>query len=831
MNTPTTQRPTSFDLQGWDIANITTYEVVNNAIKKQKKTPVDLLHNPQNTLLSAELDGKWAAWQLIAGGSGKTLKMSCPIKSGTAKFKERKSATGDWQTLDPATTGNLTVDSTGLTVTANSNNVQGPNNFESAFGKQGMKSGKFYFEVTLFTDQGAVGVARAGASKDLFADSLSAYGYYSNGFVRSAGKTAAFSPNGGIGVPSNSANTRGERWGGSGSGFTGDTVGVAVDLDAAKIWFRGKDGKWQGVGADPASGTGETYKIDTTDLLFPAVAVGFNDKAAINFGASAFKHAVPNGFIPGWPEFVDKQAKLDGAEAHVQIELAGIPAGTNKEEMMADTAGDGTNPPATITNFTLPGATNIALADIRDALTDWFNANLVQFRNIFHIVDFSDGLAGGKFDWIKPTKSDYAVADATGNTATQSLFSILSLTEGRPAPSAIAAQIAPSIADGMPATANAIMAISPERFAQKILLDGAKSTLIGSKDADFEINALGTEITNKKKMPWQKIKLEDGTEVTPEVPAKGFKMRVEGDRIRLEFTDMSFDYPGWKLPGHETVTIGFTQFLYLELKKRDDGNHILFPTDKNPNDPKANGLPTIENLTINYKLDAKAESFEKGMLIAAVVLSVFTVGLTALSAAGWIIRAGSEAADAATQGSNNAVQNGTAMATFNQQALQPTTTAVNAAGVQYTNFAALAAGMNTNGVYAGMAQVTAVANNTAVPAVASTGMMFITKFSIGMTVLAAIAGLGTIATWTSYGVATGKHITDDDIDKINIRLTLEEFLNELLEPFDWPSAGDQWELQDAQLAHGLLLYGKFSDGVSTNPTRLLASESQKKKEK
>lgn len=152
----------------------------------------------------------------------------------------------------------------------------------------GKSAGKWYFEVTFTTagfNESVIGVSR---TAEAITNALSATsdGW---GYARSSGNKS----NGNI-------TTTGGTSYGSAYG-AGVVVGVAVDMDAGKIWFS-RNGVWQGSG-DPAAGAGAAYS-NLSGTVFPAV--GTNGGSArswtANFGASAFAYSVPSGFSSGWYE-------------------------------------------------------------------------------------------------------------------------------------------------------------------------------------------------------------------------------------------------------------------------------------------------------------------------------------------------------------------------------------------------------------------------------------------------------------------------------------------------------------------------------------------------
>jgi hypothetical protein len=82
-----------------------------------------------------------------------------------------------------------------------------------------------------------------------------------------------------------------------GSSYTaGDIIGVAVDVDAGKIWFA-KNGTWQNSG-DPAAGTGEAFN-NLFGTIVPAIE-GYNGSGfVLNAGQFAFSYSAPTGFNAG----------------------------------------------------------------------------------------------------------------------------------------------------------------------------------------------------------------------------------------------------------------------------------------------------------------------------------------------------------------------------------------------------------------------------------------------------------------------------------------------------------------------------------------------------
>lgn len=91
-----------------------------------------------------------------------------------------------------------------------------------------------------------------------------------------------------------------------GTTSAGQVVGMAVDVDARKVWFYNPTtAQWNGAALasqNPATGAGGISIGGISGALFPAFSVynsNSQDSGTANFGASAFAHPVPSGFV-GW---------------------------------------------------------------------------------------------------------------------------------------------------------------------------------------------------------------------------------------------------------------------------------------------------------------------------------------------------------------------------------------------------------------------------------------------------------------------------------------------------------------------------------------------------
>jgi hypothetical protein len=139
----------------------------------------------------------------------------------------------------------------------------------------GRSTGKYYFEILSGSGvDSSGGVADSGASLSAYCGSnATSYGYAKvngNKYNNSTGSSY-------------------------GASYTsGDVVGIAVDLDAGKIWFA-KNNTWQASG-DPAAGTNAAY-TGLSGTKYPALSVYNNAATATGrFKSADFSYSPPSGF-------------------------------------------------------------------------------------------------------------------------------------------------------------------------------------------------------------------------------------------------------------------------------------------------------------------------------------------------------------------------------------------------------------------------------------------------------------------------------------------------------------------------------------------------------
>ena len=142
-------------------------------------------------------------------------------------------------------------------------------------------SGKWYFEVkfdsqSAATTSQAVGVVKA---EEAYITGTSGGGIY-------------FFTDGGLRIEGSDTGGWGSAWG------VGDTIGVAIDLDANKIWFA-IDNTWQASG-DPSAGTDPAASGFSSEPYVALIRNGNSSRTTVwtaNFGQNAFAYTPPTDFL------------------------------------------------------------------------------------------------------------------------------------------------------------------------------------------------------------------------------------------------------------------------------------------------------------------------------------------------------------------------------------------------------------------------------------------------------------------------------------------------------------------------------------------------------
>jgi hypothetical protein len=192
-------------------------------------------------------------------------------------------------TWDPATVALVTLSGSNLTAT-NTGTTQTEQGAKGA-GGAAKASGKWYFEVTGGVNTGGSNVGVGIGTPSSTYTSMGNVGAVTGNELFNSGNIWANGSSTGITL---------------GSWITGPTlIGIAVDLDNRKIWFRkGASGNWNANATyNPATNTGGVTIPSGSMVPYCTFGGAGGDSGrafTANFGASSFSGAVPSGFTAGW---------------------------------------------------------------------------------------------------------------------------------------------------------------------------------------------------------------------------------------------------------------------------------------------------------------------------------------------------------------------------------------------------------------------------------------------------------------------------------------------------------------------------------------------------
>jgi hypothetical protein len=232
--------------------------------------------NTTAATLGADYSGNGNNWTpnnfSVTAGAGNDSLVDSPTSYGT-DTGVGGSVRGNYATLLPTygSTGTFSNGNLDLT-TASSNNAAVPTGFFP-------NSSKWYWEV-LITAIGnsnnasiRVGVCNPNGVASGLGEGVNGWCFLGDGRLFHNGSAPSY----GVSVT------------------TGDTVMVALDIDAGRIWY-GKNGTWMASG-NPATNANPSQTFTTNQSMSPALASGTGTPAyTCNFGQRPFAYTAPSGF-------------------------------------------------------------------------------------------------------------------------------------------------------------------------------------------------------------------------------------------------------------------------------------------------------------------------------------------------------------------------------------------------------------------------------------------------------------------------------------------------------------------------------------------------------
>lgn len=292
---------------------------------------------------------------------------SAPSSEGTATIRVTDND-GDYSDAEISVISGAALNPSDkdASITLSNNNftaVSGTSGWRAVRADKGVSSGKWYWEVT--SESGGanhmqVGILNAsGTLGSYLGSTVDGYGYSSH--------------------PSYYHNGSGASASGSPTTFTiDDIIGVALDMDNGTLGFY-KNGTSFGTAWTGISGT-----------YYPAIAFnGLANKGSVNFGATAFTHSTPPGFLPFGP--VAFNLSLSDATENIAknatYTFEGI--GGKPPHTYSLISGDGSIDSSTGV-YTAPSNTTTATVRVTDANSNTADASVAVVDVIFTTLNQSD---------------------------------------------------------------------------------------------------------------------------------------------------------------------------------------------------------------------------------------------------------------------------------------------------------------------------------------------------------------------------------------------------------------------------------------------------------
>ncbi len=190
-----------------------------------------------------------------------------------------------------------------------------------------------------------------------------------------------------------------------------------------------------------------------------------------------------------------------------------------------------------------PTTNSLANAALRGLLQQWLIENINEFNMVFASVDLDASYKSEGLNWLAPSFRGYAVSEPpTAQTMDNCVFAVLCLVDGALAPTNISYAVSPY---AIPAGANAAFLINGEKFLEHMMFaalpamfDGVPA---GQSAAYFDITNDGSQITNSKPLQLNKVQLDNGKIVSPNVDPLKFTVQLDGQELVMSISDMSFE--------------------------------------------------------------------------------------------------------------------------------------------------------------------------------------------------------------------------------------------------------------------------------------------------
>ena len=241
--------------------------------------------------------------------------------------------------------------------------------------------------------------------------------------------------------------------------------------------------------------------------------------------------------------------------------------------LKVNTQGVGEDPAVSIIQSTFPSALPLLLKDLLPVVfLHYFTANIGEFNHVFAIMDINAVADHEGFEWLKPTAFQYAVQSPQVATLENSAFGLIAMVQGNPISPSQAQQVDVRALQGLSEGSNSSFVISQKMVAKNMLLQGAISTIQGSKASDFELSEDGTSITNVREITWGHFQTKNNGVIKPKIAKNGFTLKTEGTFVSVSIFNAKYE----NSPG-VTVHMTLNQRFAFRTVQAKNGNYVFLP--------------------------------------------------------------------------------------------------------------------------------------------------------------------------------------------------------------------------------------------------------------
>lgn len=457
---------------------------------------------------------------------------------------------------------------------------------------------------------------------------------------------------------------------------------------------------------------------------------------------------------------------LTGASVTIQVNLKDVAAtdpvndptskpntGTSRA-LVVNTGPVGNDPAVSIISSSYPNVSSVLLRDLLDSIfKNYFNANISQFNNVFAVMDLNAVADKDGFQWLKPHRFSYAVATAEDGSLENSVFGLLAMIDNNEISPTMQQAVDVNALQNLATGANSAFVISETLVAQKMLFNGALSTIQGSSAADFGFSEDGLSVVNVNDVTWGNFQTSNGI-ISPTISKNNFTLRADDTSVLLEIIDAQYE----NSPG-VTVHMNITQRFTYNTVKAQNGNYVFIPDTSD-----------LGNAQVSTTV-----SLSKGLQITQIVMGVVAAVAGLLCAASAVASCMAGAADVAVNAGANAAAVGMDGAAAAEQAGAAAVEEENAAGAVAADAGAAAPGQ------AGLVQ--------------NCGLLASTQFRAATGLIGAIAGI------TSGSIMIAKAITEGRYNDIP---AFDDFAANCMGASIWPGLTN-YTLVDASFRSSLVM--------------------------